>query len=366
MPADGIFQRRATRLTRSLCAPIDTEIGSQSQNGLQTRSQELWALLPYYDGNSTWTACHGIHCAKLLGRLGAGVFSGAGYPWSLQNKLTRQAENWALYALARYVQTTVRDQAYPWLPLLDGQLETMGIPRLLSTLANNGISGIYATAAFSSNATYSQLRYNQSRYQIALNEGARFLNNTTGGGIDQNRLFDLRTASLTPYRAYYANFTASLDKFIADYEKAVSNGILSFGLGGGHSCFKRDDHPTFQGYGVKEAVQSSREFCNKLLKPMTESFNNSDWQERLISPLLQQGTKGRKSALLYSLPQASSNRSITFGIAADFGAVIYRFYSNFFDGTTFDVFVKGCERVFTNLIIDVSLETMANAFLGDC
>jgi len=252
----------------------------------------------------------------------------------------------------------LRDEAYPRLPVLDGQLESINMPKIISTIANNNVTGLYAAPAFSTDHTISQQHYNRTRYQITANasdldvssDGLRLL------------MADLRLASLTPFSAYPTNL--SLDKFVADYKNASRNGLQNFHIVGSYSYFNPKEYATFNNFDPSEALDLSREFCNKRVRSAMNPAANASSEHQYIFPPILNDVGDRKSALVHSMSKAGSNRSITFAMGLEpWFAVEQRHYRDFFEGSSNDDRVKDCDRVYKFLLDYVSVLLVKDAFL---
>jgi hypothetical protein len=132
------------------------------------------------------------------GRLGDKVSPGD--PRSMSN-----AENWALYALAKYVEATL-DGAYPFRPLLDKDFPEA--QKIIKTIADNGLSGFWATEAFSKAGVLSQLHYNATRYQYLSNSSTFF---TFNSSFSAYAVADLTTAYFARYDTAY---NTSINNFL--------------------------------------------------------------------------------------------------------------------------------------------------------
>jgi hypothetical protein len=255
------------------------------------------------------------------------------------------AENWALYALAKYVEATL-DGAYPFRPLLDKDFPEAR--KIIKTIADNGLSGFWATEAFSKAGVLSQLHYNATRYQYLSNSSTFF---TFNSSFSAYTVADLTTVYFARYDTAY---NTSINNFLDGIKNQSRYRLWNYKLKKSISCFNKTNISILQQHDSITAFKISRDFCNKHIRQkLSDNSTATQLENDMVTPV-RDGLDSKKAAPVYTIA-SNSSKQMTFAVGANVQtAVSDRVLANYFEGVTTDQRVESCERIFGGIVSDVS------------
>lgn len=251
--------------------------------------------------------------------------------------MTSTADNWALYALSKYIRQYLTDDEFPWLPQIDS-----GDSTAIQPVTIDGVSTFTATLNFSSDALISQKGYNSTRYQIATNITG------FGSGLNKTRMADLTSTTwYTNTDNYSAKYEAARATFLADWQSALVGAQNDFKVFEKDTCFNSNltTSSIFKQMNLNYTIELIHDFCNTNIRTDINQF---------MYPALY----GPTQVLSYMLKLFEDQvNPVLFMLALDpASAVDYRYLHNFFDGASdnTDALVSSCERKFNAILSNVS------------
>ncbi|KAH7377839.1 hypothetical protein BKA66DRAFT_588457 [Pyrenochaeta sp. MPI-SDFR-AT-0127] len=326
---------------------LDTQVQQAINIGMRTRLDlgayhenqalgrpisNLWAYMRHRAQSATvlaarWTACYGISCAKLLAQL-----SDENNDWSVLN-----ADNYALFALSKYVSQLLHAGEFAWLPRLN--LNTPWTTEIVQRYTATGVNTFAVTGLFGAQ-TVSQLRYNLTRYQSA--EDVIFRTE-----LPEYRQADIWNAPWVPEDLNYSqDYISRRGKFYEEWSKAVDNDLRNIDTIRNLTCFGQDSgaHPIARAFDLEEATQLAKQFCNKKVR---KALNDS----AVLYPAALVHDSNATSYLRDWLGRPNGTAPMNFYIALHPSSVeSNKSFYEFFEGKDEDLRVAHCWLTFKHII----------------
>ncbi|RYN53182.1 hypothetical protein AA0118_g9748 [Alternaria tenuissima] len=236
------FMYGATTLLRSLFRYLPVT------QGLNRPISDLWVLLRQTAGDTTWSACYGIYCAKVLARLNDPFND-----WASVN-----ADNYALYALSKYVAPRIRGN-FTFLPEMKDYLNTWKAFAVPQGAANDAPAVVYDLYG---KPTFSQTYYNATRLQ------------SSTGTFDPNNILDINwkaDISHTPFLknidTYPSTYSSELARWESEFTPAFQDSLVNIDATYNHTCFgdTTSSHPEANYFDGYEALDFARTFCEDIV-----------------------------------------------------------------------------------------------------
>ncbi|RYN79512.1 hypothetical protein AA0117_g3493 [Alternaria alternata] len=216
--------------------------------GLNRPISDLWVLLRQIAGDTTWSACYGIYCAKVLARL-----NDPSIDWASVN-----ADNYALYALSKYVAPRIRGN-FTFLPEMKDYLNVWKAFAVPQGAAHDAPAVVYDLYG---KPTSSQTYYNATRLQSST--GTFDPNNI----LDSNRKADIsHTPFLKNIGTYPSTYSSELARWESEFTPAFQDLLINIDATYDRTCFSdtTSSHPEANYFDGYEALDFAKTFCEDIV-----------------------------------------------------------------------------------------------------
>jgi len=250
------------------------------------------------------------------------------------------ADNYALFALSKYVAQTIRGN-FTFLPQLAH--EGFGYSEIVVPFSADDGASILLNEVFSQR-NYSQPNYDASRLQPDKIVHVENL-------LDPNQKADITSmpyVKTMPDNSGTRRETLSVITFAEAWKDQLINIDTSYNL----TCFGKDpgQHPSAKDFDGEEAVEFAQEFCKDILK----SADN----KTPIPPSVRDTSDFRNASRVYTLKKTNAESHLGFFAVADPASFIEARHTwRFFEGNTEEARIDHCRLTYKDIIRNVRYQS---------